>query len=665
MNRMFWLAALLIGMAGLARGGELLSNAGFENGTLTPWIGNGCSLARETVQRHSGAACGRAYNRNPSTDGPQHQNLFSLLNAAKPGNYTVSAWLKLASGTDTGRIQIGLKDAGGTTYPTLSGSVAVSNTGWTQVSGTIDLTWAGSLTEANFFVNMESSTAILYVDDCSLQKTPVATPTISPAGGAHIDSVEVTLACATEGSFICYTTNGVDPTTNGVLYSGPFTLTADATVKAIAGKADMPDSAVTGATFIITGASQVAPPLIAPAGGSFVESVAVTLTSFTEGASLSYTTNGAAPTPGSILYTNAFTLTAGATLKVIAWKEGMTDSEVTSADFTITAARPTFSPVPGAYEGSVEVTLACATEGAVIGFTTNGAAPTREGPAYAGPFTLTTNATVRAFAWKEGLSDSPETSAVYTVFTRVAAPEFSPPGGLVTGLVEVTLSCATPGAAIRYTSDGTTPGETAGSYATYNGPFMLAGGLVQAYGYLSGYATSATVRVMYTNTAVAPWVLIPVPGRVEAEDYAAGVEGAAYHDTSSGNSGHLYRNDRVDLERCSDNGNGYNVGWIAVGEWLTYNLDVTRPGDYRFVFRVASDTPGVKTLSAQVDGVPAVAASFTNVGGWQVFHDVEAGPVSLASGSRQLRVYFDTASLNYNYVELIAVPRRGALIVLK
>jgi glucose/arabinose dehydrogenase/PKD repeat protein len=82
-----------------------------------------------------------------------------------------------------------------------------------------------------------------------------ATPTIAPNGGTFAGSVAVTLATQTSGATIRYTTNGTIPTANSPLYSGPVTLVASATVKAIALRAGLNDSAVASAAFTITAAT--------------------------------------------------------------------------------------------------------------------------------------------------------------------------------------------------------------------------------------------------------------------------------------------------------------------------------------------------------------------------------------------------------------------------
>jgi len=81
--------------------------------------------------------------------------------------------------------------------------------------------------------------------------------------------------------------------------------------------------------------------------------------------------------------------------------------------------------------------------------------------------------------------------------TPVAAPTFNPGGGSYTTAQSVTISTATNGASIRYTTDGSTPSETAGTL--YSGPVTISSTTtLKAIAYASGMADSAVASAAYS-----------------------------------------------------------------------------------------------------------------------------------------------------------------------
>ena len=96
----------------------------------------------------------------------------------------------------------------------------------------------------------------------------------------------------------------------------------------------MPASDVTvNATF--TELAHVANPSFTPAEGSYITAQEVTIACATEGATIYYTLDGTDPTTESTVYAEAFTVSATTTVKALAAKEGMNNSDVTSATYTI------------------------------------------------------------------------------------------------------------------------------------------------------------------------------------------------------------------------------------------------------------------------------------------------------------------------------------------
>jgi poly(beta-D-mannuronate) lyase len=95
----------------------------------------------------------------------------------------------------------------------------------------------------------------------------VATPTFSPAPGTYTGAQTISISSATAGASIRYTTNGSTPTpTTGTLYSGPITLSATATLKAIAYQSGLNPSPIGGGTYTI-GSGGLDPS--APPSGNF------------------------------------------------------------------------------------------------------------------------------------------------------------------------------------------------------------------------------------------------------------------------------------------------------------------------------------------------------------------------------------------------------------
>lgn len=77
----------------------------------------------------------------------------------------------------------------------------------------------------------------------------VATPTFSPAAWSEGATLKVKIECATPGATIYYTDNNATPTTSSQKYTGEITLSATKTIKAIAVKDGIENSAVGTKTY--------------------------------------------------------------------------------------------------------------------------------------------------------------------------------------------------------------------------------------------------------------------------------------------------------------------------------------------------------------------------------------------------------------------------------
>ena len=137
-----------------------------------------------------------------------------------------------------------------------------------------------------------------------------------------------------------------------------------------------------------------------------------------QGAAIHYTTDGTIPTESSTLYTAPIEITTTTTFKAIATKANWQSSDVTTFEVTITAPTvdaPVFTPGTGTYADNVTFSIACATDGAVIRYTTDGTTPTESSTLYSNPLTLTATTTVMAKAFKANWLASETATAVYTI----------------------------------------------------------------------------------------------------------------------------------------------------------------------------------------------------------------------------------------------------------
>ncbi len=160
------------------------------------------------------------------------------------------------------------------------------------------------------------------------------------------------------------------------------------------------------------------------------------------------------------------------------------------------ASVPTFSPAAGTYATAQNVTISSATPSATIYYTLDGSTPTLGSPIYSGPVLVNVTETLNAIAISSVSTQSPVGSAAYTITTAAAAtPTFSPPGGTYATSQSVSISCATSGSTIYYTTDGSTPTT---SSTVYSGAITVsASETINAIATATGYVQSNVGSAAY------------------------------------------------------------------------------------------------------------------------------------------------------------------------
>lgn len=108
-----------------------------------------------------------------------------------------------------------------------------------------------------FLEDATHSESAVTTDTQTTPKLTVATPVISPEDGKFINTQEVTMSCETEGAEIFYTLDGKTPTKDSEKYIEPFKVDKSLTVKAIAFKDNMDESAMAAATYTKAGSSAI------------------------------------------------------------------------------------------------------------------------------------------------------------------------------------------------------------------------------------------------------------------------------------------------------------------------------------------------------------------------------------------------------------------------
>ncbi len=194
---------------------------------------------------------------------------------------------------------------------------------------------------------------------------------------------------------------------------------------------------------------------------------------------------------------------------------GIPDQDIIPPNLQV--ATPTFNVSEGTYDSPQSVYLNTTTAGAEIRYTLDGSLPTSSSNLYSGAvIQVTTNTTIKAFAFKNGMTDSPIASATYTINMP---PINTPPAGLKLWLkfdegtgTTVSDTSGLLGQPVRHFSFSGSPRWEAGRIGAYSGFF-------NGTNYLSSSGVNlGTFANSFDNTQTA-WVYPIKPGNSCAISY--------------------------------------------------------------------------------------------------------------------------------------------------
>jgi len=309
----------------------------------------------------------------------------------------------------------------------------------------------------------------------------------------------------------------------------------------------------------------VATPTFNPIGGLYTSAQNVTISTTTADANIYYTIDGTQPTNESTPYTEAIPVNVTTTINAIAVKEGMDDSNVASATYTILehagteadpysvadarAAIDANAGLEGVYATGIvtEIVTPYNSQYGNISYniSTDGTATSDQLQAYRGKSYNGANFTseddiqvgdvVVVYGTLKNYNGTYEFDANNQLVSLqraadVEAPVFSPEGGAYKGTQSVTITATTEGATIYYTTDGSTPTVES---TEYTGAISVSTSTTLKAIAVKGAKSSAVVTARYAilehaGTEADPYTVADARAAIDvnagvSDVYAAGI----------------------------------------------------------------------------------------------------------------------------------------------
>ncbi len=369
------------------------------------------------------------------------------------------------------------------------------------------------------------------------------------------------------------------------------------------------------AQLTVNSPSSVALPVFYPAPGEFTLGVEVGITG-PPSAQIYYTTDGSFPTAiTSERYSGPISLTETTHLRAIA-VSGTVQSLLASGTYTI-ASSGTSPQITGVSSGagvpgsSAEQWIDIEGSGFMPNFiallfdlTTHDAYPAVIDPSKlqfvsANEVKVDFSLGASTADWTvmitnpNGASSDPFTFHVVAAGAPVTAapPTFNPAQGPYAGPIAVQISDSTPGAVIRYTTDGTDPGPDS---TVYSGPIPVAGSIsFKARAFLYGSAPSGVVPAAYAIAAPSTGSLTVSIGPAEAAGAQWRVNGGAWQANGATLTGVSIGPVTVDFSPMS--------GWAAPAPTLL-SIGAGQSATYSATYARANHPPNVAGVISPGNG---------------------------------------------------------------
>ncbi len=319
-----------------------------------------------------------------------------------------------------------------------------------------------------------------------------ATPVFSPAGGVYASPQSVTITCSTPNSSIFYTTDGTTPTASSTPYTTPITVGGTTTLKAIATAPGMDNSYVATAVYTFPVAVATLSELRSmPTGATMYRLTGEAVLTFQQSTrNQKYVQDASAAIviddPSGIITTTynlydgitGLTGTLGAYSNLLQFTPVLDPGPASSSNNAITPEVRTFASLQPGDQAKLIKVMDVTIDPTLVNFPATASNINATDP--------TATLTLRTFPnaeysdtpipvsaveltclvgqYQDAMQVSPRFLADFQSGGAVAAPTFNPPAGAYTAPISVTISSATPGADIYYTTDGSTPTDNSDYY---------------------------------------------------------------------------------------------------------------------------------------------------------------------------------------------------------
>ncbi len=349
-----------------------------------------------------------------------------------------------------------------------------------------------------------------YVELTPNTSSSATTPTFSPAPGAYTSTQSVTISDATSGAVIYYTLDGSTPTTSSPVYHTAISISVPTTVNAMAVAGGYANSAIATATYTFD--PYLGTNTYSTAGTDYANYINATY-------AVAGNDSGGYQVSSCSFYQPTGTVTAGANIDCGLIPAPSPTTQASSWLCHATYTNPTSSGVGGWITVALSGcgTLAPGTAYWVAtdnndphaafpygfwncGSSCNGSAPTVGTGTYGYRYIAATYGVYTGMGTSMLAGSALQASQYVTLAANASStamtPAFSPGSGTYSSSQSVSLSDATPGATIYYTTDGSTPTASSSAYST---PITVsATTTINAIAIAPGYANSPVASATYT-----------------------------------------------------------------------------------------------------------------------------------------------------------------------